>query len=392
MENNFPKMIKLYRSYVEDVIRCIPEHIESISSVLDNITSNNTFDQMNEMNKLVECLSPYFVRIQNKDDTLITSDNIEIIPGVRINEYWNQMSNKTKDTLWKYLQIFVLWSLKVIENRKNISNQDISDIQNNVMSGLKKLSESNDLSDIDVKKMLDRLREHSGNNNNEGMDMSSFDLSAMLSIMNSMKNNMGDVSGGGFFDENLMKHAEEMMNNSKIGGLAKDLMSDIDLEGLSKELGVDKLKDEKNFDMNKMLKTVMNARNSKTMQKMFSNIGQKIESKVKSGELKTDELMKETMEMMGKLQKTNNPLMKMATGMFNQNMRKAKIYDRLRKKRDILEEERNKNENIESFPDRENIARNNLSNEGDDNVSNEKKKKSRGRRGGKKHKNKNKRD
>jgi hypothetical protein len=78
--------------------------------------------------------------------------------------------------------------------------------------------------------------------------------------------------------------------------------------------------------------------------------------------------------------------------MFNQNMRKAKIYDRLRKKRDILEEERNKNENIESFPDRENIARNNLSNEGDDNVSNEKKKKSRGRRGGKKHKNKNKRD
>jgi hypothetical protein len=394
LQSNLSKITRLYKSYIEDIIRCVPEQTELVGPILDNLTSDNQIQNMTEINNLAKCLLPYSVRIQQKDETLIMNDNIDVVPGVKLREYWGEMSEQTKNALWKYLQVFVLWAVKLQQERNSLSEQTASNIVEQIASGLNDLSGNPDLSGFNMDELMTRLREENienGEGIGEGMDMN-----AILSIMNTMKNG-GGAGLGGLFDEKTMDEMKDMVENSKIGGVARDIMKNVDVSGLAKEFGLDKIKDEKDINMAKMMKKIMNPKNQNTMKNMFGNIGKTIQNKVQSGELKTDELMQEAMGFMQKLGKTNNPMMKMATNMFNQQMGKSKVADRLRRKYDKIQKEREeqrenqnqdvqpqRNMNIESFPDNPDIA---------ENIENvQHKKKSRGRRGGKKHKNKNKQD
>jgi hypothetical protein len=107
---------------------------------------------------------------------------------------------------------------------------------------------------------------------------------------------------------------ESMFGNSKIGGLVKELMSEFNPDELNM--------DESLFDSQNPLEALSNFQNmmnsSSGVGSMLSRMGQKMQSKIGSGELRLDELIGETMGLIGNnaaLQ--NNPIIANLLSMMN---------------------------------------------------------------------------
>ena len=150
--------------------------------------------------------------------------------------------------------------------------------------------------------------------------------------------------------ENLADGAADMLKNTKIGNLAKEISEEIDLSSLKIEKPEDIL-NMKSLGENNLLTNII------------SKVGSKIHQKIDNGELKHEDLMKEAMSMLSMFGKDakgggpaadilNNPMFKDVmknmgslgglgglaniAGMMNQSdkAKSSKVRDRLRRKLD----------------------------------------------------------
>lgn len=146
-------------------------------------------------------------------------------------------------------------------------------------------------------------------------------------------------------DPNMTSSTADMLQNSKIGSLAKEISEEIDLS----QLNLDKPEDLLNPQ------NILGGGGNNVLTDIISKVGAKIHQKIDKGEIRHDELMSEAIGMLGMLGKggdstaatfLNNPMFKDVMknmGSFSsmasmaQNSDKSKsshVRDRLRKKLD----------------------------------------------------------
>ena len=217
------------------------------------------------------------------------------LPGLDINKLWlDDISQKTKDVIWKYLQL-ILFSV--------IGKMDNTDM----FKDTSHLFEA-----IDEEKLKKKLEETI----NGMSDM--FDLSKNMGEFANMGKAFGDLSGMGFGDLSGMGFGDlSGMGFGDLSGMGFGDMPDPNgiHEHLSDILGgkIGKLAneiaqetaDELNFDMDgegDMQDVFQNLfKNPGKLINMVKNVGKKIEDKIKSGEIKESELMEEATKMMSKM-------------------------------------------------------------------------------------------
>jgi len=206
--------------------------------------------------------------IFNKDN----ATNVMFLPDVDFRLLFNcdGISENTKKTLWKYLQLLLFVMVGSIDDKSKFGDAA------NIFDG------------IDENDLQAKLKET---------------MDGITGFFNDVDANQDDVSGNGFaFDasdnsmpdvEGIHEHLKGIFDG-KIGKLAKELAEEIsiDFEDIMKS-------DNENVSQQDIMKKLM--KNPKQMMDMVKKVSGKLQTKMDSGEISKDELMKEAGDILNKM-------------------------------------------------------------------------------------------
>ena len=329
---------KVIRDFIFDLKTTFPEYTPLINKWWKN---NNQFDYIEddeERNKAIfdseekstkmlfefcqKKIPPRFFDILYQNEDIFKEDqefDTEFLPNIHFKNLWQcEISEKTRETIWKYLQLIMFSIVGTLNNKEAFGDTA-------------KLFEA--INEDDFKSKLEETLSHM-----QGL----FDLSNNLSE---------EYNSDGVKMEN-MPNAEEIhehitgMLDGKLGQLAREIA-----EETSNNLNLD-------FDNVSDMKDIFQKliKNPTKLMGLVKTVGDKLDTRIKSGEIKESELISEATEMMNKMK--NMPgmgniqemLSKMGLGgmggkvnmnameaQLNKNMKMAKTKERIRAKAEAIQ-------------------------------------------------------
>jgi hypothetical protein len=335
---------KIINDFICDIVTTFPEYsglikrwwTRTVASPEDDLNPRAKAEITFVFRHCVKVMPERFFDILYKNVDIFKDDseiNTEFLPGIVFKQLWKcDISDNTRETVWKYLQLVLFSVIGSVHN-----SADLGDTA--------KLFEA-----INEDELKEKLTETLGNmqtmfdsfskNNGEGEEAEDF-------------NNDGGEEGqeegskGIPNAEDIHKHINSMMDG-KLGKLAMELAQETASE---LDLDIDDTKDAKDV-FQKLFK------NPGKLMNMVKNIGGKIETKIKSGEIKESELMSEGMDLLNQMKnmpgmgdmsklfsqmgipglgKNTKVNMGAMEAQMNKNMKLAKMKERMRAKSDAKE-------------------------------------------------------
>tara|TARA_Y100000816_G_scaffold54026_1_gene34830 strand:- start:3029 stop:4342 length:1314 start_codon:yes stop_codon:yes gene_type:complete len=352
---------KLIKDFLNDLFITFPEYKNVVGDEMILFHTTDTIDDIDET--IVEKVFDYckqvfperFFDILYKNEDIFDNKEINTMfyPNIDFKDLWNNdISDKTKDVLWKYLQITLFTIVNSIDDNKSFGDTaklfeaiDEDDLQNKMKETFENLSSLFDMSGADLSGNLpddftkmaeDFMSDLSGDELPDFSNLPNFDGTPNGPNMEDFMNNMPKP-------EDMQSHLKEMLNG-KIGRLAQDIAAET-AEDMP-------FTDEQNIGdaFEKMIK------NPGKLLNLVKKIGNKIDEKIKKGDIKESELMMEATDLMNKMKdmpgmgNMNEMLNKMAGNMggkgakFNMNAfnQKNKMYSQKDKMLQELERRRAK--------------------------------------------------
>jgi hypothetical protein len=284
-ESSVPEeFVKVIRDFVGDLKVTFPEYIPFVDKWWKSKEHFNYIDEEEERNAAYEksenksakllfdfCkkkLPPRFFDIlyQNADMFKEESEiDTEFFPKIHFKNLWQcDISDKTRETIWKYLQLMLFAVVGSLENKEAFGDTA-------------KLFEA--INEDEFKTKLQETLSHMQDlfNVQEGAEPSE-NLGEGL--------NPGDLPNA----EQINDHITGMLDG-KIGQLAKEIA-----EETAANLNMD-------FDGATDMKDVFNqlVKNPTKLMGLIKSVGDKLDTKLKSGELKESEMIQEATEIMNKM-------------------------------------------------------------------------------------------
>ena len=200
-----------------------------------------------------------------KEDSAV---NTEFLPGISFKYLWNcDISDKTKETIWKYLQLILLSIIGCVKDQsafgdtaklfESINEDEFKDKLQETLEKMQNLFEKDETAEGEK-------TESTGTSTGEGMNMPSAD--EIHSHINGML--------GGKLGDLAREIAEETAGNLNI-----DMDNVTDVKGVFQNL----------------------FKNPGKLMSLVKNVGDKLDTKIKSGEINQSELMAEASEIMSKM-------------------------------------------------------------------------------------------
>ena len=305
------EFVKIMNDFLKDILNTFPEYKDNLAESLKNIMLENPDkEKMKELfNFCNKNYPPRFFDILYQNDKIFEDDKINTIflPEIDFKNIWiENISDKTREIIWKYLQLICFCVVG-------------SQTEGQSFGETAKFFEA-----IDENEFKRKLEETIGQ-------------------MTELFENDERVDGSNI----SMPDAEELHNH--ISGLL-----DGQLGCLAKEIA-EETAEEMKIDLNNVgsVEDVFKQlfKNPGKLMKIVKKVGTKLDEKLKSGELKETELLKEATELMQKM--GNAPGMKNINSLFSQmglnpgktkinqgalqshlrqNMRMASMRERMQKK------------------------------------------------------------
>lgn len=274
---------KVLKDFVRDIKTTFPEYEPLISKWwkdkehFANIAHEDDRTQAYEkaLEKSVKLLfsfcqkkfPPRFFDILYQNEDIFKEDSdidTEFLPKIHFKNLWQcDISDKTRETIWKYLQLIMFSIVGTLENKEAFGDTA-------------KLFEA--INDEEFKSKLEET------------------LSNMQGIFDASGNFPGSAEAGGINMENMpdadtiQDHISGMLEG-KIGQLAREIAEDA---AANLDIDFDDATDVKGV-FQKLMK------NPTKLMGLVKNVGNKLDSKMKSGELKESELIAEATDIMNKM-------------------------------------------------------------------------------------------
>lgn len=281
--NSIPEeFIKVVRDFIGDLRTTFPEYVPFIDKWWKSKENFNYIDEEEDRIKAYEksekksakilfdfCkkkFPPRFFDILYQNEDMFKEDSeldTEFFPKIHFKNLWQcDISDKTRETIWKYLQL-ILFSVVGTLNDKN------------AFGDTAKLFEA-----INEEEFKGKLQETLSQI--QGL----FDLSGNFGENLSEGLNSNDLPNA----EQINEHITGMLDG-KIGQLAKEIA-----EETAANLNMD-------FDGATDMKDVFSKlmKNPSKLMGLVKTVGDKLDSKLKSGELKESEMIQEATEIMNKM-------------------------------------------------------------------------------------------
>lgn len=297
---NIQNFNKTYIEFCTELKDLFPEYSQLLNESIDVSNKDNDY-----IDNFMTNVRPHILKISNKNHNIFNSE-IYLINNIDFSKIWNSnISNKTKNAIWKYLHTLYLLGNTINPQKNDELNNVLSSVNNN--DTLSKLSQQSQA-------MINIIKNLENDDYNECEEINNSDES----------NNNSDESNNNF---------DSIFGDSKIGELANELAGEINIEDLG-------ITDEMNENPGKLLETLMSGGNSNNLMNMIQTVGNKIQNKISSGQVNETQLLSEAQSMMGMLG-NNDLLSNMMSGMSNMN-KPNKTQERLRRK---LEKKKKGNNN-----------------------------------------------
>ena len=245
--------------FVNDIIKIKPEYEETLKDYYGDLLSKDVCNDDKHIKRYMRKTTDLKTLISTKDDSLF-KESIILLKNIDFQELWNSgINDDTKNKIWEYLQTLYVLGETIISDSDKIKNlvENFKKIRNN------EEIENNETEDDDLMDMIKNLAEQQQQNNST-------------------------------FDESILE-------NGLIGGLAKELASDINLEDLNLNIS------ENTDNINDVFSNLLSGDNPMNFMNLIQNVGQKIQTKLESQNIDQNKLMEEAQSMMGMLG-SNNPL------------------------------------------------------------------------------------
>ena len=277
---------KVIKDFVGDLRITFPEYEPLINKWWKAKDSFNNIDDEEERSKVIKLsettstkllftfckkrLPPRFFDILYQSDEMFNEDSTidtEFLPHIHFKNLWKfDITQKTRDIIWKYLQLILFSIVGSLENKEAFGDSA-------------KLFDAINQEDFKTKlqETLSKM---------QGM----FDLSA----------NSGESGGEGLganINMENMPNADEIhdhitgMLDGKLGKLAREIA-----EETAANFNMDM---ENATDMNDVLNKLI--KNPTKLMGLVKNVGDKLDTRIKSGEIKESELIAEATEIMNRM-------------------------------------------------------------------------------------------
>jgi len=320
---------KIINDFITDMLITFPEY----SGIISRWWNPNEIEmEAKEAECLVvfrHCVKVFperFFDILYKNAEIFNSsseENTEFLPGIVFKLLWSyNISDNTRETIWKYLQLILFAVIGSVHNSSELGDTaklfeaiNEEELKNKLQETLENMSNLFDMND----KRGETEEQREGENSSNGINMEN--------IPNA---------------EDIHQHINSMMGG-KLGKLAMELA-----EETANDLNIDM---ENTTDAKDVFQKLF--KNPGKMMNMVKNIGNKIDEKIKSGEIKESELMSEGMDLLNKMQsmpgmgdmqkmfsqmgipglgKGGKLNMGAMEAMLNKNMKTAKMKERMQAK------------------------------------------------------------
>lgn len=262
------KYLNILREFIPDFLNEFPQYTNTLHPTIKMICdhSNNTFNE-EDTKRITELYKHSFEKLWENYTAILYDDHsifdvnnvkkLEFIQGIDFYHVWNlpTTSEQTKTILSKYLKMFIISILSYESNEEKIGNSTVEILE--------KLNETN------IKTKLSETLE---------------ELNSFFAENHSVANDIPKV-------ESLFETLENV-SKGKIGQLAKEIADETfkDMEFND---------DSSANNMEDIFKTMFN--NPQKLMKMTKSISDKLDSKMKSGELKDSDLMQEASNIMSQM-------------------------------------------------------------------------------------------
>jgi hypothetical protein len=334
---------KIIDDFTRDILITFPEYSDNIAKwwkIKKEDVSDSDLIAYTE-NVFKHCIKIFPERFfdilyKNADIFGVSSSvNVEFLPNINFRELWKEnISDNTRDTIWKYLQLILFSVIGSVSDTSEFGDTA-------------KLFEA--INEEELKTKLEETLKNMETLFSSGSENFDGDLTDMSGASLNMPN-----------AEELHEHINSMMGG-KLGKLAMELAEDtanelnLEMEGVTDTKGV----------FQKLFK------NPGKLMNMVKNIGNKLDEKLKSGEIKESEIISEGMELLNKMK--SMPGMGNMEQMFNQmgipglgkggkmnmgameaqlnrNLKTAKMKERMRNKVDAKKQQQKQNVDVVSGP------------------------------------------
>jgi hypothetical protein len=309
MRNTFPEFEPLIKKYWKD--ESFFSHIEDKDEREKTLKESESKSLLFLFKFCQKKYPPRFFDILYQNDSIFKEDSdfdTEFLPHIHFKNLWQfEISQQTRETIWKYLQLITFSIVGSIENKEAFGDAAKLFEAINADEFKSKLEETMD----QMKNIFENFQEPSAEEQND---------------FNMPK------------PEDIHNHINGMMNG-KLGRLAKEIAEET---AADLDLDLENTKDVKEV-FNKLIK------NPTKLMGLVKSVGSKIENKIKSGEIKESELMEEATDIMNKMKdmpgmgNIQSMLNKMGMGggkvnmgamksKLNTNLRMAKMKERMKEK------------------------------------------------------------
>ena len=250
------KLFSLFSDFIRDLSKVFPEIKSSLYRNYEDClveSESKSLKDFPKVKRFLELIGDYEKLIVDKNLEFFDLE-VEFLEEISFNRLWEKnISNKTRESIWKYLQTFQLISINLKSSEALNAALEGDKIDKSAMKDLKKMQKLSE--DVQSKA-----------NSEEGEN----ELDQML---------------GGLMD-------------SGIGEIAKEVAQGLDVESMFGNV------DENSNPMELMAQLM----NPEKMGSIFNNINSVMEQKMASGELTQDGLKREAEGMMGQM--GENPMFK----------------------------------------------------------------------------------
>lgn len=256
------EFVKVIYDLINDILFTFPEYKESLNIDLHNIKETHDEESVRNVYEHIKTVYPErFFDILYKNEEMFSKNDIntEFLPGIDFKKLWKEdISTKTKDTIWKYLQVILFSVIGKVNSEDSFGDTA-------------KLFEA-----INQDELKEKLEE----------------------TMNNLQNMMDgespiiDVSGIDHLPrpEDIQGHINGLLDG-KLGKLAKEIAAET-----AEELNIDA---ENATSVNDVFQNLL--KDPTKLMGMVQNVGGKLDQKLKSGELKESELMQEASDLLSKM-------------------------------------------------------------------------------------------
>ena len=309
-----PRVIRMIEEFLRNIQTPVPEVKSVCDTLLETCQKPDEWDTL--IRGVVTNLGEHDERIASRDDTLILQ-GVALMPGLVLKDYWTALSDKTKDAVWKYINLIMLAGAKYINHSKKTKQSSATkDDDDNLISQLNLGGNDGDDHSETRKKFEEEIAERL----KDPALREKMIETIRKTIESSASGTTGSTEGGVTTDEETAENIKRFMEGVKdtqIGKMVQEISQDLSGEFTPESLHLPDGKTMESMTLEDVLGLMGNSEVSSKIFGMVGKISDKINARIQSGEISKEVLAKESHDFLGKSKDLIGLLNPQAAAMMN---------------------------------------------------------------------------